>query len=914
MFRFAATIFLSAFLLFQVQPLTGRYILPWFGGGPSIWTACMLFFQILLLGGYLYSHLLTSRLPPRRQVQVHGLLVLLSLLWLPIAPDVSWKPTAGEAPLSRILLLLAATVGAPYFVLSTTGPLMQRWFTWTSPGASPWRLYALSNVGSLLALLSYPFVFEPLLTLRSQVVSWSVLYLSYGVLAGLCAIPVWRMGRVLLAGGADAGAVSGDAARLPDDDRTPRPSWTTMGLWLLLSAASSVMFLATTNQLCIDVATVPFLWILPLSLYLLSFILCFDSPHWYNRTVFAVLLMLGCPVVCDVLLDGADAGLVLQIAVFCTVLFAGCMCCHGELYGLRPASRWLTLYFVVISAGGAVGGLFVALGAPRLFTGYYEYHSGLGLVAVAVFLAMVWQRVWLLTPRLHFWVFAAAAAAQLLVVSRWFLQPVEANLSDSNWTILVSIFGALLAGGLLVTGLQRESLWRLCVLWLGVGVLEACWLSGFVWWKAPAAFQEKFGAAVSAAEEQSLSLPPGVLRWFPLICVLLSAQAILVYWAFSRGTGRMRSVYAMMCGGAAGTLLLLGAAGVELAIRQTVSALLYTAVSGLLLDVAARGFRGRGKPELGLFLVVPGATLLLVLGLRLWEIYEADARQGNVVALSRNFYGVLRVRRYEAEDEQEFDAEGDLLPSKVSLTHGQIRHGFQFEDEYWCRQPTTYYGYESGLGMAIQWARAQAQAGDGHGLKVGVVGLGTGTIAAYGRKGDVFRFYEINPDVVELSTKGVFTYLADSEAEKTVVLGDARIMLEHELGEEGGSQQFDVLAIDAFSSDAIPVHLLTTECAEIYQKHLRNGGVLAVHISNRFLDLAPVARGMARHLGWQAIEVSNGNDDTTGVFGSTWFLLTASSAVTEDPTIGGAGTLSTESDRVLQWTDDYSGLWQVLTF
>lgn len=911
MFRFAVTIFLSAFLLFQVQPLTGRYILPWFGGGPSIWTACMLFFQILLLGGYLYSHLLTSRLSARRQVQVHSVLVLVSLLWLPIAPDVMWKPTAGEAPLSRILLLLAATVGAPYFVLATTGPLMQRWFTWTNPGTSPWRLYALSNVGSLLALLSYPFVFEPVLTLRSQVLSWSVLYVAYVVLAALCGMPVWRLGRALIAGGVASGVEQAVSLRTAADERTPRPSLLTMGLWLLLSAASSVMFLATTNQLCIDVATVPFLWILPLSLYLLSFILCFDSPRWYNRSVFAVLLVLGCPVVSDVLLDGADAGLVLQIAVFSTVLFAGCMCCHGELYGLRPAARWLTLYFVVISAGGALGGLFVALGAPRLFSGYYEYHSGLALVAAAVFLAMVCQRVWLLTPRLHFWVLASAAAAQLVIVSGWFLRPVEQNLSDADWTMLVSGFGGLLTVGLLVTSLLQERFVRVTMLWAGLGVLELVWLVGFVWWQAPAAFEE---GVVGGGGFGRVLLQSVLLRKCVAGAVLPILVSIVIYWAFSRGTPRMRALYSLLCGGVAATLLLLGAASIELAVKQTISSLVYTALSGVLLDVAARGFRGRGKPELGLFLVVPGATLLLVLGLRLWEIYEADAKQGNVVAVSRNFYGVLRVKRYEAESEGEYDAEGNLLPSKVSLTHGQIRHGFQFEDEYWCRQPTTYYGYVSGLGLAIQSARAQAKAGDGHGLKVGVVGLGTGTIAAFGRKGDMFRFYEINPDVVELSTKGVFTYLADSEAEKTVVLGDARIMLEHELATAAGSQQFDVLAIDAFSSDAIPVHLLTTECAEIYRRHLRGGGVLAVHISNRFLDLAPVARGMAEHLGWRAIEVSNGNDDTTGVFGSTWFLLTENSAVLEDPAIDSAATLPSDSDRVLRWTDDYSGLWQVLTF
>lgn len=911
MFRFAITIFLSAFLLFQVQPLTGRYILPWFGGGPSIWTACMLFFQILLLGGYLYSHLLTSRLSARRQVQVHGVLVLLSLLWLPIAPDVMWKPTAGEAPLSRILLLLCATVGAPYFVLSTTGPLMQRWFTWTSPGTSPWRLYALSNVGSLLALLSYPFVFEPILTLRSQVLSWSVLYVGYVVLAALCVVPVWRLGQALIAGGAESGGEQSASAQTAADERTPRPSLLTMGLWLLLAAASSVMFLATTNQLCIDVATVPFLWILPLSLYLLSFILCFDSPRWYNRSVFAVLLILGFPVVSDVLLDGADAGLVLQIAVFSTVLFAGCMCCHGELYGLRPAARWLTLYFVVISAGGALGGLFVALGAPRLFSGYYEYHSGLALVAAAVFLAMICQRVWLLTPRLHFWVLAAAAAAQLVIQSGWFLLPVEKNLSDADWTILVSGFGGLLTVGLLVTSLQPERFQRVSLLWSGLSILQLVWLIGFVWWQAPAAFEEGVaaGGGFGVVLRQSV-----LLRKCVAGAVLPTLASIVIYWAFSRGTVRMRSLYSVLCGGASATLLLLGAASTELAVKQTISALVYTALSGVLLDVAARGFRGRGKPELGLFLAVPGATLLLVLGLRLWEIYEADANQGNLVAVSRNFYGVLRVKRYDAESENEYDAEGSLLPAKVSLTHGQIRHGFQFEDEYWCRQPTTYYGYESGLGLAIESARAQAKAADGHGLKVGVVGLGTGTIAAFGRKGDAFRFYEINPDVVELSTKGVFTYLADCEAEKTVVLGDARIMLEHELVTEAGSQQFDVLAIDAFSSDAIPVHLLTTECAEIYRRHLRRGGVLAVHISNRFLDLAPVARGMAEHLGWRAIEVSNGNDDSTGVFGATWFLLTENVAVAEDPAIEGAATPPADGDRVLRWTDDYSGLWQVLTF
>ncbi len=904
MFRFAATIFLSAFLLFQVQPLTGRYILPWFGGGPSIWTACMLFFQILLLGGYLYSHLLTSRLVPRRQVQVHLVLLLVSLAWLPIAPDVSWKPTAGEAPLSRILLLLAATVGAPYFVLSTTGPLMQRWFTWTSPGTSPWRLYALSNVGSLLALLSYPFLVEPLLTLRNQTGTWSILYGGYVILAAICCLPVWRLAEGLLAGAAAGIEPSAD-------DRAVRPSLGTMALWMLLAAASSVMFLATTNQLCIDVATVPFLWILPLSLYLLSFILCFDSPYWYNRTVFAVLLILGCPVVCGVLTDGADAGLVMQIVVFSAVLFAACMCCHGELYGLRPAPRWLTLYFVVISAGGAAGGLFVALGAPRLFMGYYEYHTGLALVAAAVFLAMLRQRVWLQVPRLQFWIFALASVVQLLAQYHWYLRVTGPNLSDSDETILLTVFGGLLCGGLLVTGFVRSEWRRVCVLWGLLAVLQVAVLVSFVHRQAPGFFTSGESGVLVLVQRLSFS------REF-WQCVLSAVLPVLVscglFWWLSAKSLQRPLIWSMGFGGFAAALLLWAAFAQGLLTEQRLSSICYTALSGILLDIAARGFRSRGRPPLGLFLSVPGSILLLILGVNLWELYKADSDRGNVVAVSRNFYGVLRVRKYESADEGEYDLEGTLMPDKVSLTHGQIRHGFQFQDEYWGRQPTTYYAYESGLGLAIQSARERARSTDGHGLRVGVVGLGTGTIAAYGRKGDAFRFYEINPDVIALSTRGVFTYLADTEAEKTVVLGDARIMLEHELGTAAGAQQFDVLAIDAFSSDAIPVHLLTTECAEIYKQHLRPGGILAVHISNRFLDLAPVARGMAQHLGWTAIEVANGDDDSTGVFASTWFLLTDNRAVIEDPVIEEAAALPSEDARVLRWTDDYSGLWQVLEF
>jgi spermidine synthase len=193
-----------------------------------------------------------------------------------------------------------------------------------------------------------------------------------------------------------------------------------------------------------------------------------------------------------------------------------------------------------------------------------------------------------------------------------------------------------------------------------------------------------------------------------------------------------------------------------------------------------------------------------------------------------------------------------------------------------------------------------------------VVGLGTGTIAAYGEKGEYFRFYDINPDVLKLSDM-FFTYLKDSEATTEVVIGDARITMERELA-DGKNQQFDVLAIDAFSSDAIPVHLLTSECGDIYRQHLRPGGILAIHISNRFLDLNPVSRGMAEHLGWQAIRIENGNNNLTGVFSSTWILLTSSKDLAGNASFKAAEDPWKEDERILHWTDDYSGLWQVLSF
>ncbi|MBL8810998.1 MAG: hypothetical protein JNM43_12540 [Planctomycetaceae bacterium] len=886
MLRYALTIFVSAFLLFQVQPLIGRFILPWFGGGPSIWTACMLFFQILLLGGYLYAHLLTTKLSTKTQAIVHLGLLAISLAFLPIAPSASWKPTAGEPPLSRILLLLTATVGGPYFLLSTTGPLMQRWFSRTTPGQSPYRLYALSNVGSLLALLSYPFVFEPWLKLRQQVFSWTGLYAVYVLLAGWCAFRMLKWN--------EGSPVTAATQRESEEHDGARPSWGMILLWLLLSSCGSIMLLATTNQLCIDVATVPFLWILPLSLYLISFIICFDSPKWYDRRVYVLLMLFMMPLATWVLDEGPDVNITLQVIIYSVTLFVCCMTCHGELVQSRPGSRYLTLYFVIISAGGALGGTVVALVAPRFFQGYWEYHVGLFGSALATVVALVAQKVWLRSFQPWFWIAAGCSLIQIACHGLYSFDGLMKPLTRSNEAILMSVYGLIHFVTLLLVGRAEPRRWVVITCLAVSSMLQVMWLLSFPGWKSPEVLHGDLILATILS-----AIVPCSVAVSGLFAVLRLSPA-KQQWAL-RGVIVFLGVM---------TVITLNAHG-EMQ-RDRMIALSTTFLAGILLDYAATSFFGPGQRPIGFTFWVPATTLLLILGMQLKTIAATEVSAENIVHVSRNFYGVLRVRKEEPEYSED-DDEMQVMPGKFSLTHGQIRHGFQFTDDYWRKQPTTYYGRESGVGLAISISRDLAKKSDQHPLKVGVVGLGTGTLAAYGEPGESFRFYDINPDVLALSENGVFTYLKDCQADRKVVLGDARIMMEHELS-EGQSQQFDVLAIDAFSSDAIPVHLLTTECAEIYRKHIRKGGILAIHISNRFLDLEPITRGIAEDLGWQAILIDNDDDDMTGVFSSSWVLLTDNASFLDDPTIQEAVSAWEDSDRILHWTDDYSGLWQVLSF
>lgn len=372
MLLYACTIFLSAFLLFQVQPIIAKIILPWFGGSAAVWTTCMLFFQTALLAGYLYSHWTTTRLSTRAQATLHGLLLLISLGALPVAPGDSWKPSGTENPTLQILLLLAGTVGLPYLLLSTTGPLVQAWYARAFPGASPYRLFALSNIGSMLALLGYPVLVEPFLATRRQAYVWSG---AYALFTALCLFSAWRSRDLATIATSDSGTA--------DVATPPASHWL---FWVGLPACASILLLSVTNHLTQDVAPIPFLWVLPLSLYLLSFILTFDSSGWYSRLWYLPLTAISLGGMAYGLTTAESLSIAGKIAIFSAALFVCCMTCHGEVAALKPHPRHLTGFYLMISLGGALGGLFVGVMAPYLFSVFLEMPTGIILMAMLVLL------------------------------------------------------------------------------------------------------------------------------------------------------------------------------------------------------------------------------------------------------------------------------------------------------------------------------------------------------------------------------------------------------------------------------------------------------------------------------------------------------------------------------------------------
>jgi len=878
MARYALTIFISAFLLFQVQPLIAKSILPWFGGGSSVWTTCMLFFQLLLLGGYAYAHLLSVSLSARRQGVVHMVLVLLSLALLPIVPSQRFKPIGSDAPISGILVLLLATVGGPYFILSSTGPLLQRWFSRLFADRSPYRLYSLSNVGSLLALLSYPFVIEPMLRLRVQVGIWSILYAVFAALVVACSLLVIRQGdtpQVEPSPDVESGSKEQGAGTRPGVGR--------MLLWLGLSAMGSAMLLATTNQMCIDVAVVPFLWVLPLSLYLLSFVICFDNPRWYDRRVYGLLLVLAAAAACWQLKQELETSIPSIVSIYSIVMFACCMTCHGELVSSRPEPRYLTLFYLLVALGGAVGGLLVAVVAPAGFTGFWEFHIALAGACGLTLIAWCVNRVWQGRSALAFWVWGLVSVIQVWLVIELVVRKYSLAFSQLDLVILLGGLGSLQAIGWMLTA-DRQ--WRpnaLGLIWVGVTLAQVGWLIGVT--------QTRMTVTVELRQCMLLSV-----SW-----LLAAIVGFLIARKLEQRAGETLRRWLPIVG-----LQILLVAGLGWLWKQGVvsrtNLLIYVSGWVGIYAICLWGnFRRAGSfAREGVWFWFPALSGWLLMVMVLVKFVWQD--HSNLVYKSRNFYGVLNVAI-------ENDANGEYY----SLMNGQIEHGTQYQDDYWRTQPTTYYGAGSAVDLAMRLhPRRRSEDPAKRALRVGIVGLGAGTIAAYGKPGDSFRFYEINRNVVNVA-KQYFSYLEDSAAQTQVVVGDARVAMEQELA-SGGSHQFDVLAIDAFSSDAIPLHLLTRECSDLYRQHLAADGLLLIHISNRYLDLNPITLALAEYLGRKAVRIDSDDNVDLGIHSATWIVITANEAFLSNSEVQDAHWPWAEDQAKQMWTDDFASLWQVISY
>ncbi|HKF43391.1 MAG TPA: fused MFS/spermidine synthase [Thermoanaerobaculia bacterium] len=785
MLLYALTIFLGAFLLFQIQPLMGKYVLPWFGGAPAVWSTCLVFFQLVLLAGYLYAHALATQIPRRAARVVHAALLLVSLAVLgalvfawpsPILPGSSWKPPDPGEPIGRILAILLVSVGLPYLLLSSTSPLIQSWAARTHPTARVYRLYALSNLGSLLALVTYPTLVERYIPLRLQSWLWSGTFALYSLCFLVCSIR--SAGALPLVGSTlVVPSEREEPPPLPAEDGRGEGNFTLITnhksqitnspwLWFLLSAAGSMMLMATTNELCQEVAAIPFLWVLPLCLYLLTFILVFQSDRIYSRAVFGPLLLFALCAAAYVLFKGFVVAISIQIAAYSAALFASCMVLHGELVRARPDHSRLTSFYLTISAGGAAGGIFVALLAPLLFRGFWEYH-------IAVF-------------------FTGALAIAALVQD------------GTSWV-------------------NRGRPWPALLAFL-VAVLVLYY----------ARDPDLFKSAM--------------------------ARRLSVRFLFSSSSG----------------WLAVGAG-----------------VAAILLILRLRLLTAPGRPVLATACLAGALTFL---GLLL--IAEIQSSQTSSVFLTRNFYGVLTVDHLAA---------GIPDSDRLDLRHGRIVHGFQYQDPEKRKIPTTYYGANSGIDLAFAESVKRLLAP----LRVGIVGLGTGTIAAYGKPGETFRFFDINPAVIALSTgpSHIFTYLADSPARIEIVPGDARLSLERESARN--APRYDILAIDAFTSDAIPVHLLTREAVEIYLSRLEPGGILALHLSNRQLNLVPVAQAVASGLRLPLCIVDR-DERGEAVWATTWALYSRDPSALAIPRISASCTHKDDKERIRLWTDDYSNFFQLI--
>lgn len=705
-FLYPSVVFLGSFLLFAVQPMAGKALLPHFGGSAAVWSASLLFFMTLLLVGYWYVHFL-GRLSFAAQRIIQCGIVMASVLFVAkeiFADDAliavgAVNSSGFTAPILSLLLALLAGIGLPYFVLSTTSSLLQVWYgAYHRAGIHPYRLYVYSNAGAFVGLVSYPFLVEPFTALTVQETIWFFLYLGYALGMAWCLAPVRRVAAPPRESDERQNSFSADRViQVPEERGIPTARIAPYMWWFILGGLPAFMLLAITNQLSRGIAPVPLLWMLPLALYLLSFIITFRKEEPLLQEVVGLLLFPSV-FVSGMVWSGFNMwGVRVEIIIYILIFFLLCVVCHGELYRRRPAPQSLTLFYAISALGSAASGVFINFVAPFVFRG------GLWEFPLGLFFALV----------------------VAVIIARRFLDDLV-----------------------------------------------------------------------------------GARGYYALSATLCCIFVFTISW-------------------------------------RTVA-----------------------------------------------------LREKTVVAL-RNFYGPLAVLEGSVtEGGREF----------YKLVNGATIHGLQFRSAPYRYLPTSYYGETSGVGLALSYHPKRQEKVS---LRVGIIGLGAGTIAAYCRGGDSFTFYEINPAVVEIA-KTQFDYLAHCLGRVGIMRGDARLAMERELLQTG-SRMFDVLAVDAFSDDAIPVHLFTKEAFALYLAHLaKPDGILAVHVSNRYLDLVPVVVKFADHYGLARAVIESALDEARGVYKATWVLLVRDGGILDRPIFRAAALPVSAPDSARLWTDDYSNFLSVL--
>lgn len=823
---FAFTLFTSALLLFLVEPMIGKMILPLLGGTPAVWNTCMVFFQAVLLAGYAYAHFSTTWLGSRKQAALHLALLLLPFVFLPLAVNRDLIK-GGENPIVGLLLLLSLSVGLPMFVVSASAPLLQKWFANTSHPAAkdPYFLYGASNLGSMIALIGYPTVVERYLRLGQQSFDWTI---GYGLLVALtagCAVFLWlspsnveaqEKSATKLA--KDAGKSGGPSSQAIQPSKQgirsgkyPQPAppvepashptlagevtWLRVLRWVLLAFVPSSLMLGATTYITTDIAAIPLLWVTPLALYLLSFILVFSRvPPWVHKAMILAMPLLVLALLFFMLseLKTAHHWILWSVGLHLTALFVVAMVCHGELARDRPAAEHLTGYYLWMSVGGVLGGLFNALLAPVIFTGIVEY--------------------------------------ELVMMMACFLAPPLTPTPDTLWSrrfdmILAGLF--LGVGGLLILlrvrddnlpySLVKDGPWKaqLAALILGVGVGSSVLLR---------------------AREKSFD------RWMDLV-LPLGLIVLLVGLSWGLWARPISRRVVELAG-----LLHLDDERLRLIITYGVPVVLcYTFVERSLRFALGVG------------------ALLLASGF-------CDLFDKSVLHQERGFFGVLKVER-----------DGGEVFGFRRLVHGTTLHGMQFvrpEDRR--NDPLTYYHRTGPIGEVMMVYNGDDTPVEK--MNLAVLGLGTGTMAAYARPGQHLTFYDIDPIVKRFSFdegNPYFTFVQQARergVHLNLVMGDARLMMEHQTLKE--SEKYGIMVIDAFSSDAIPIHLITLEALDVYLDRLADDGLLCFHISNRHLDLRPVLCNLARERGLTAIYQSDNREKDErssallGKTSSTWVVLT----------------------------------------